>query len=260
MSASRTLLEMTQEILLSMQSDEVTSITDTAESTAVANCIRRTYWDLFGLQDLPEHYTAFKLTATSSATPVLMTVPTNAFKVDWVKYNRETVDQTDDTFQKLTFLSWEEALDRSHKLVPSASNVASFSYSYNPLGSDTIGWYYQNDIAPTWYTSPDDYNLLFNSVDTGLETFLTASRTVAYGIIDPTFTFTDTFTPDLDVRQYSLLLNEAKSQAFVELKQTANAKADNRARRLMIKTQSEKARKRVPNATPLSRLPGYGRK
>lgn len=258
MSATQTLLEMTQEILQSMQSDEVTAITDTAESTAVASIIRRTYWDLFGLEDLPEHYTLFKLTATSASTPTMMTIPTNCMKVEWVKYNRETVDMTDDTWVKMEYKDITPGIDLSHALLSSASNVASFSYSFNPLGSDTVGWYYLNDVAPLWYTSPDDYNLLFNSYDSALETYLTTTRTIAYGLIDPAWTHSGTFTPDLDVRQFALLFNEAKAQAFVELKQTVNAKAEQRARRLMINAQH--TRNRTPDITPLSRLPNYGRK
>lgn len=258
MSTSKTILEMTLEILQAMQSDEVASINDTAESKAVATCIQRTYLDLFGLEDLPEHYSLFKLTATSAATPTLMTIPSGAMKVKWVKYNRETVDITDDTWVLMDFQCIEDGLNSAHLLRQGSSNVESFSYTFNPLGTDPISWYYRNDFGPTWYTSPDDYNLLFDSYDKSLETSLSASRTLAYGLIDPTFTLTDGFTPDLDARQFAMLFNEAKAQAFVEIKQTQNAKADQRARRLMINTQATK--NRVPDQSALSRLPNYGRK
>lgn len=258
MAAARTLLELTSEILEQMQSDEVTAITDTAESKAVASIIRRTYWDLFGLMDLPEHYTLFRLTESSASTPTLMTIPTNCMKVVWIKYNRETLDDTDDTWVDLRQLPIKEAVDRSDTLRQSNDSVSSFSTTYNPLGTDAISWYYINDMAPTWFTSPDDSTFLFDAVDTGVEAFLRTAKTKAWGIIDPAWTHSGSFTPDLDPSQFSMLYNEAKAQCFIDLKQTVNAKAESRARRLQINAQHKKVR--TPDFSPLDRLPNYGRK
>lgn len=256
-NTQQTLLQMTQEILTSMQSDEVDSITDTAESVAVATIIRRTYWDLFGLDDFPEHYSIFKLTETSSATPNLLTIPENCRRLMWVKYNRSTVDDTDARFTDVDYTDLKSFLDDSFLLTQSADNVASYTYTFNPLGTDPVQILTRNDIGPQRYCSPDDFNLIFDSYDAGVESYLHSNRTLAYGLIDPTFTFTDAFTPDLDVSQYALLFNTAKSQCFVELKQTANVTADQRARRLMINAQ--KTRNRAPAISQLDRLPNYGR-
>jgi hypothetical protein len=48
-----TLLELTQRILESMDSDEVDSIEDSPESLAVANIIKECYFDILGKLDLP---------------------------------------------------------------------------------------------------------------------------------------------------------------------------------------------------------------
>lgn len=257
-NSQQTLLQMTQEILQSMQSDQVTSITDTAESTAVATCIQRTYWDLFGLEDLPEHYTLFKLTETSTATPNLMTIPLNCMKLDWVKYNVETLTDTNDQFMDVGYVETKQFLDRQLSLLQGESNVASYTYTFSPLGTDTVEVLYTTGTRPRFYTSPDDYNLIFDGLDTSVDTFLRSAKTLAWGLIDPVFTFSDSFTPDLDVRQYAMLFNESKAQAFVELKQTQNAKAEQRGRRLMISAQ--KTKNRTPNLSALDRLPNYGRR
>jgi hypothetical protein len=258
MSQSQTLLEMTQEILTSMESDLVDSINDTAESLAVATAIRRTYWDLFGIEDAPEHYSLFKLTETSAATPTLMTIPTNVMRVEWVKYNIETVEDDTDQFRTLEYVELSPFLDRSLALRTSSDNVESFSYTFSPLGSDPVIMQYKNDIAPSCYTTPDDYNILFNSYNSNLETYLRGSKTLAWGLIDPTFTLDDSFVPDLNTRQFALLFNTAKSQCFVELKQTQNATADSRARRIMINSQHTKAR--IGKVDPLDQIPNYGRR
>lgn len=251
----QTLLEMTQEILTSMQSDEVDSITDTQESTAVARLIRRTYWDLFGILDNPEHYTLFQLDETSASTPTLMKIPDNVMSVSWIKYDIEQSDDTDPIWVEIPIRALDQADSDALKLQPSEDNVESFSYAFGP---DSMPWYYTNDAAPTWYTTPDDYSLLFNSYDSDVETYLRASKTRAYGLVDPTFTFSDSFVPDLDARQFPLLFNEAKALCFAELKQTQNAKAENRARKLLISNQRTKYR--VGKVPAYDSVPDYGRK
>lgn len=257
MAAARTLLEMTQEILEQMQSDEVDSITDTAESTAVAGVIRRTYWDLFGPQDAPEHYSLFQLDETSASTPTLMTIPTNCMKVEWVKYNVETVSDTDDRFVYIDFVPIDSFINDMHGLVESSDTVSTFSYTFHG-SSDASKIFYRSDTRPYTYTTPDDISVLFNSIDTDVDTYLTAAKTLCYGLLDPTFTFTDGFTPDLDARSFSMLFNEAKSQCFIDLKQIPNSKAEQRARQAKISVQ--KHRRRTPFVSELDRLPDYGRK
>lgn len=253
----QTLLQMTQEILLSMQSDEVASITDTAESIAVATIIRRAYWDLFGMEDLPEHYTLVKLSETSTATPNIMTVPANCFKIEWLKYNVRTSTDTTDRFVDIPLVQFKDFMDRQSSLIDSDTNVASYTYTFNPTVADLVTIKYTNDHAPQWCGSPDDFNFIFDGFDSGIDTYLRATKTIAWGLVDPTFTFTDSFVPDLNQRQQAMLFNTAKAQCFVEMKQVQNATAEARSRRLLINAQLNKSQ--MPNLSPLDRLPNYGR-
>lgn len=82
-----TVLDMTQEILSSMTSDEVNSISDTTESLQVANILKRKYYDIISRGDLPEHNQVFQLTPSiDAASPVLMYVPDGIGHVEWIKY------------------------------------------------------------------------------------------------------------------------------------------------------------------------------
>lgn len=82
-----TLLQMTQSILSSLGSDEVNSISDTAESLQVADIIKQTYLNMLGRFDLPQHNQLFQLTASGDPTrPVLMTMPAGVNRVEWLKY------------------------------------------------------------------------------------------------------------------------------------------------------------------------------
>ena len=124
----------------------------------------------------------------------------------------------------------------------------------------TFPIFYFNDRFPTCYTTVDDFTLLFDAYNSDEDSTLQKSKTLCFGKLSPTFTLTDSFTPDLDAELFSLLLNEAKAQAFAELKQQQNPIAEGRSRRLWI--QSLKNRQAVPD--PYSRYkdhyPNYGRK
>lgn len=82
-----TLLDMTQTILSAMSSDEVNSISDTAESMQVATIIRNKYFDIRSRVDLPDHQQLFQLQPSIDPTsPVLMYIPQGISDVKWLKY------------------------------------------------------------------------------------------------------------------------------------------------------------------------------
>lgn len=83
-----TLLDLTQQILSSMNSDEVNSISDTAESMQVANIIKQTYYNMLARFDLPEHNQLFNLVGPDDETmPVLMFRPPGVSRIQWITYN-----------------------------------------------------------------------------------------------------------------------------------------------------------------------------
>lgn len=70
-----------------MNSDEVNSISDSAESMQVARAIQQTYWNMLGKYDLPEHNTMFKLDpSVDSTTPCIMYKPSGCTRIEWIKY------------------------------------------------------------------------------------------------------------------------------------------------------------------------------
>lgn len=251
-----TLLDIVQSVLASMDSDEVNSITDTTEAFQVAHIVRRCYNNIATHADLPEHYTVFSLTASSPSTPVVMYRPAGIDSIRWLKYNKETAENTDAAFSLLTPLSLEEFLNRMHSLVESDSSVDTFTLTVND--SDSFLILYRNDTGPSVYTTFDDGTILFDSIDTDVDSCLQNSKTLAYGISEKAFLFSDTFIPDLDDRQFNLLLNESIALAAVELKQQANPKVDQQVRKGWINVQRTKHNINVE--TDFDKLPDYGRK
>jgi len=219
--AKMTLLEMTQDILSDMDSDEINSINDSVESLQVANIIKTTYYNIIDGRDYDFLYELFQVDSSGTTSrPTHMKLPENIIDLKYIKYNNRTVTDTKDKFTKIKYLMPEDFMDLVDKRDSSKSNVTVIS-------DDTgISINVVTDKAPEYFTSFDDEYIVFDSYQSNLESTLTSSKTQCHGKRSVTFSITDTFTPDLPVQMFSYLLAEAKSVAFVTLKQMANAKAE----------------------------------
>lgn len=251
------LLEMTQAILSSMDADEVTDIDGTLESSQVAKVIRTAYYDLVSPTDLPEHFGLFTLTASSISTPTVLTRPSDVNLVKWLKYNKRLVTDTVDVWGELTYLDPETFMDMSRGLDQTATTVEDFTLTTDSY-STTV--YVQNDKPPDYWTAFDDEKIVCDSYDVSVEAYLAAAKTSGYGKLSRVFTLSNSFTPDLDEQQFSLLLNEAKSLAFLELKQMQHPKAEKKVRQGLIHLERKKQDLPAKDRTWKTTLPDYGRR
>lgn len=81
------LLDMTQNILSSLSSDEVNSIGDNAESQQIALILKNKYYDIVNRTALPEHEQLVQLEPSLDATaPVEMFIPDGVTEIKWIKY------------------------------------------------------------------------------------------------------------------------------------------------------------------------------
>src|SRR5258705_5004895 len=95
-----TLLEMTQNVLSSLSSDEVNSISDTSESMQVATIIKTCYFNMVSRAGLPEQKKLIQLEPSlDPLLPILMTKPDDVSKIEWIKYfnTNPSVDDTSAT-------------------------------------------------------------------------------------------------------------------------------------------------------------------
>lgn len=70
-----------------MGSDEINSIGDTAEAQQIVNIIETVYYNMAARAELPEHQGLFQLQGFDNPfKPVLMTVPDNVTKIEWIRY------------------------------------------------------------------------------------------------------------------------------------------------------------------------------
>lgn len=250
------LLKMTQLILSSMDSDEINDINDTVESQQVVDAIETTYYDIASQIEFPDHWDLFELEPSGDTTrPTLMKIPDNVAKVEWIQYDFAKSGSTQRNFTVVSPLERVDFFRRMNSLDSADSNVYRYDYL---VGSETFDVRGYNDRNPSYYTTVDNKHLVFdNYVYTEGQT-LQGDRTKCYGMKIPVFERLNTFVPQMEPRQFTLFFNEAKSQAFAEIKQVTNAKAEQRARRGWVASQRKKDE---TDASPIRPwLPNYGRK
>jgi hypothetical protein len=255
-----TLLEMTQIILRSLKGEEVNNISDTAESQAVVGIIKECYYDILSTQDFPERKSLFELNASGDSTkPTLMYLPDDVVGIDWIKYDKVLAGETIKRYDYVKYLPLEDFMKINHADNTNSSNVEIMTLTLN--GTDTIDFTYRNDLPPTYYTSIDDYRLVFDSFTESLESTLQKNKTVCYGLLEADWTESNSFIPELDSQQFGILLQDAKSMAWLELRQQANADAMKRTRRNKIRFLQNKLRADYPNSWEYwTDYPSYGRK
>jgi hypothetical protein len=219
--AKMTLLEMTQDIMSDMDSDEINSINDSVEALQVAQIIKSTYYNIIDGRDYDFLYELFQLDSSGTTSrPSHMKLPENIIDLKYIKYNTRKSTDTKDKYLKIKYLNPEDFMERVDRRDSSKSTVT--------VVTDTTGISINviNDKAPEYFTSFDDEYLVFDSYDSSVDTTLQNNKTQCHGKRSVTFTLLDTFTPDLPVQMFTYLLAEAKSTAFMTLKQMANAKAE----------------------------------
>lgn len=276
-------LAYVQNILSSLGSDEVNSVSDTTESLQVLTILKTTYFNMVGRLHLPEHSQLIQLDPSlSTATPVLMYIPSQVTKLQWLKYfnNVPVGSGTGTAFQHdlnvditasgnstvsppgynyINILPTKEFIDMTNSFNPSNSNVLSFTFTDSNNGfPGTYTFYYKNNKSPQFCTIIGDYYVIFDGYDASTDSTLQSAKTMGYGEVSPTWSDTDSFIPNIDDEQVPLLLNEAKSLAYFELKQSPHTKAEQEAKRQWSSVQRDKAT--INRPTYFDQLPDFGRR
>ena len=246
-----TLLEITQDVLSDMESDEVNSINDTVEALEVAQIVKSTYFNLIDGRDWPHLYRFFQLTASGNANlPTYMTLPERVSDVSWIKYDCKEDGETRERYKLMVYKTPEEFMQLLDERNSDDSNILQM---VEPTSSVLLNIF--NDKAPTYFTSFDNEHVIFDAYDLAVDTTLQTSKTQCWGKYDPTWTMEDEFIPDLPSNAFSYLLNEAKSTCFLRIKQMGDTKAEQHSvtqRRRM----SQKSWRVAGGIT----FPNYGRK
>lgn len=260
MAARRTLLELTQSILASMDSDEVNSISDTVESYDIALLLQDVYYDIAVELELTSHESLFELEASGDAAqPTLMYLPSSVKELGWIKYNNQLSTETNTNYVDVKFKKFDEFLRMQNSLRENTTGIGEMTVVLNE-NEEEFEFIYRSDVMPQWYTHIGNDTLIFDAYDSSEDTTLTKSKTMCGGLIYPTFTLEDSFIPDLDASQFPYYLNRAKVRAFAEKKQVENREAASEARNQRNLIQKNKDRILEGTALQKMSLGRYGRK
>ena len=245
---STTVLELVQGILSKIDSDEVNSISDTTESMQVADLVRDTYDYIVDEFDLQAVKSLFKLDS-NLATPTVMTVPEGYHSLEWVRYNAS------DTGVALQF-------NLIHPLTPDmfvdhlAQNKSTDANVVAVTADNGVELYCKSDRAPSYWTSFDGVNIMFDSFNLTVESNLLSEKTNCYGQHSPVLVLDDSTPIPLPARFINLLRAETLAMAQDLWKNGVTPKVEQRASRQRARAQRLRS---LDRRLLHPDLPNYGR-
>lgn len=157
-------------------------------------------------------------------------------------------------YKYVTILPVDQFLDMINRFNPTDPNVQTFVFTE---GVNSFNFYYKTNHQPQYCAVLENNYVIFDSYDLNFDSTLQASKTLVYGQVVTPFQLLDSFVPDMDDNKFPLLLNEAKSLAFYELKQMPHLKADQEIKRQWSSVQKDKAVVNKPSY--FEQLPNFGR-
>jgi len=252
--AKDTLLDIVQGILSDADGDEVNSISDTIESMQCARVVKTIFEDVVtGNRDLTYHEKIIRLTATSGSTPNVMERPAGLINIEWIQYDKRLAAGDAQRYAPIHYREPESFFNFVSGRKTDDSDVEAVTLTSGHVIP------VKNAQAPTYYTFLQGYDsIIFDAYDSGLETNLQNSKSLAYGEVKPTLALTDTAIPDLPEHLFNTLVSSARALYFDLYKDGVTKQIDKLERRAEVRAQ------RVRHITKTERAnhptPNYGRK
>lgn len=253
----RSLLDMVQEILSDMDSDEVESIDDTMESEQVATIIKSTYYAMMSNRNWPHLRRSIQIEPYSDpAIPTHMKIQDTIKELCFLNYDKAKAGDTKKKFDAITYLPPDQFVHKTNQENSDSSEVLTVT---DPGG---IGLLIRKDRAPTYYTSFDDETLIFDSYDSEVDSTLQESKVQAQAYVLPVWGGVEDededmndFIPDLPDDAFTALVEEAKSRSSLKLRQVADQKAEQESGK-----QSRWLARKARRVSGGIQYPSYGRK
>src|SRR5690606_36325791 len=156
----------------------------------------------------PDHWNFFELTpSTDINKPTLMSLPARVAKIEWLQYDITEDGGTVRKTKDLCPLPLKDFFNRMDSLDSSKADVYSYDYL---VDSATVTVRAYNNREHTYYTDTVDRTIIVADFDLSVGQTVIGNGTRAYGMIVPEFIPEDTFIPEFELLQFTLLFNEAK--------------------------------------------------
>lgn len=221
-----TLLEIVQDVLNDLDSDSVNSISDTVESEQVASIVKSCYFEMIGNRNWPHLKKLFQLEHSGNlARPNYLAIPILLKELESFRYEVQKEENGRIYFAEVKYKYPDEFLSYVSGRNSTNDNIETIQ----DFGGSKL--LIANNKAPEYWTSFDDYYIVTDSYDKAVDDTLKKTKTQCIGYLHPSWVHEDTFVPDLPGEAFPALVAEAKSTAFVNVKQMANQKAEQKASR-----------------------------
>lgn len=219
----KSLLGLTQDILNDLDADEVNSIDDTVESQQVANIVRQTYESMIANRNWPHLRKLITLDSSLNlARPTYFRIPENMKEMEIFRYDKHKLDGIN-RYEDIKFLYPDQFLQ-----YVSGRNSTN-EHTLTVLDPSGIKLFILNNVAPTYWTSFDDDYIICDSYDAVVDDTLQSSKTQVVAYLEPEWVHEDDAVPNLPSEAFTALLEDAKSTAFLVIKQSVNQKAESKA-------------------------------
>ncbi len=157
MNAKMSLLEIVQNILSAMDSDEINSVEDSVEALQVAEVVKETYFGLLLSESSPSQKQLLQLESLSDTDyPNYLKIPDNVKSIDELAYDYQTDDQTD--YQDLCYLDPKSFLLKSR-------NRSGLEGTVEVTDSSGVRLWVSNNANPQYWTTFDNQYIIFLHLD-----------------------------------------------------------------------------------------------
>lgn len=252
---ARTLLDIVQGILSTLDSDTVSSIGDTVEADQVADIVKKTYFDIIDEFQLPGQRVIANLEGLSDTTrPNLLKLPDDTQALLHWQYDVRDHLEDSPSYKPIEYRPPYEFLRMTN-----ARDAVEDQYDviYVEPGTPVI---VDTTTSPTFWTSFDDKIIVTDSFNSDVDATLQGAKTQAWIEKRWVFTKADDFVINLPSNLESLLYRTAENEAYALYKQTVNPKLEQKEHRLRIRAQRNKHRTQQYENNLLNGAPNYGRK
>jgi len=146
--AKMSLLDIVQDIMSDMNSDEINSINDSVEALQVAQIVKSSYYNIVDGKDFPWFKELFQMSSSGTLNrPTHLTLPENVIDLDWIKYNCKKQSETRNRYKTILYKTPEEFFNIVNERVSTDSNIQIVS---DPTG---IQLNIITNQAPSYFTS-----------------------------------------------------------------------------------------------------------
>jgi hypothetical protein len=168
------------------------------------------------------------ITLDSSARPdkpTYLRIPEGMKELEFFRYDKQTVLDPRQRYEDVKYMYPDEFLRYVSTRNSGATNIVTVT---DFSGTKLL---IVKNAAPSYWTSFDDSYIVCDSYQSDVEDTLMSSKTQCLAYMDPKWVHLDTAVPDLPSEAFPMFIEEAKSTAFLVLKQMANQKAEAKTQR-----------------------------